>query len=117
VNRVGAAAWRILIVAAVFGVVLWLSDRYGVPDKMPGAALGWPLLFHILRASALLAALGVVLLVGWKALHGEFPVKFGQIEYPAKAVDERTQAATEAQEQRLRLLEAVVFGVRPPPQP
>jgi hypothetical protein len=114
IGVVASAAWRVALVFAVFGGVVWLSDRHGLPSPLPGAALGWPLLFHILRASAVLGGIGLVTLVGWRALHGEFPVKFGQLEYPAKAVDEHTRAATAAQEKRLQILEGVVLGVRPP---
>jgi hypothetical protein len=87
------------------------QDRNGA-DKLPAAALGWTLLFHVERATALLAATGVVLLVGWRATHGEFPVKFGQVEYAQKTAAAAADA-TSAQERRLRVLE-VLAGIRDP---
>ena len=55
----------------------------GAPPVLPGLALGWGLLFHIERAIALLTAIGGVGLVGWRAINGDYPVKFGNIEYAA----------------------------------
>jgi hypothetical protein len=77
-------AFRVLVVVAVFGAFVYVSEQAGVPTKLPGAALGWSLLFHLERAAAVLATTGVVFLVGWRAMHGEFPIKFGQVEYAQK---------------------------------
>jgi hypothetical protein len=107
--------FRMALVALVFGLVVLASDTAGIPEKLPGTAFGWVLLFHFLRASALLGVVGVVLLVGYRATRGEFPIKFGNVEYAVKEAAQKAEGATEAQEQRLRLLEAEVFGI--PPQP
>jgi hypothetical protein len=57
-------AVRTVVVALVLVGVATGSDAYGAPAALPGAALGWPLLFHFERASALLATIGLVLLIG-----------------------------------------------------
>lgn len=43
--------------------------------------MGSVLLLHIERAAVALGAIGTVWLVGWRALHGHFPIKFGNVEY------------------------------------
>lgn len=96
----------------MFSGVVYVSERAGVPDKLPGAALGWNLLFHLERAAAVLGACGVVLLVGWRAMHGEFPIRFGNVEYAQQAAGAAAEA-TAAQERRLRVIE-VLNGIRDP---
>jgi hypothetical protein len=99
----------VLFAAAIVG-----SAIKGEPDPLPGAALGWPVLLHVERAAAILGAAGAVGLVGWKAAHGEFPIKFGALEYPAKEADAEAKKATAAQEERLQSIEAIL-GIGPPP--
>lgn len=84
----------------------------GSPDGLPSVALGWRLLFHVARATALLAAIGGVLVVGWRATRGELPVKFGQVEYAREAAGAVARAAAR-QERRIRVLEALQ-GLRDP---
>ena len=103
---------RAAAVLLVFGVAVYASHTHGVPTKLPGAALSWNLLFHIERAAALLGAIGAVLLVGWRATHGDFPVRFGQLEYAQKAAGAAAEVA-EAHERRIRVLE-VLNGIRDP---
>ena len=115
---------------AVLGVVvvaatIWSACR-GAPSKLPGAALGWAPLFFIERAGALLGAVGVIALVGWRALHGRFPIRFANIEYADEVKASATtveahegllkaaEAIDEAHEQRLKLIEAVL-GLADPP--
>ena len=105
-------AGRALVVVVVFGGLVYVSEKAGVPDNLPGAALGWNLLFHLERAAAVLATAGVVLLVGWRAMHGEFPIKFGQVEYAQKQAA-AAAGVTEAHERRLRVVE-VLNGIRDP---
>ena len=76
------------------------------------ASLGWTFLFHVERAAGLMAAVGIVLLIGWRAMHGEFPIKFGNIEYEKRAAD-ATAGTAASQESRLRILEAL-SGLRDP---
>ena len=104
--------FRVAVVLGVFGVLAAISEDAGVPNKLPGAAFGWNLLFHLERAAAVLATAGVVLLVGWRAMHGEFPIKFGQVEYAQKQA-EAAAALNQAQERRLRVLE-VLNRIRDP---
>lgn len=106
--------------AIVFAVAIYLSHRAGLPEKLngspdelPSVALGWRLLFHVVRATALLAAVGVVLLVGWRATKGEFPIKFGQVEYAAREAAGEAALAAASQERRIRILE-VLQGIRDP---
>jgi hypothetical protein len=109
-------AWRVMSVAAVFALVIYVSHNHGLPTQLPGAALGWPLLFHMERAAALLGTLGIVLLVGWRALRAEFPIKFGNVEYAVKEAAARADEASEAHERRIQFLEAYA-EIGPPPQP
>ncbi len=97
--------------ALVFGLAFIGSVAYGSPARLPGAALGWSLLLHVERASAVLAILGAVWLVGWRALHGRFPIKFGHVEYEDELA--ASAATVEAHERRLKLIE----GYLPPEQP
>lgn len=101
-----------LVLAGVFGGAIYLSTQATIPDPLPGAALGWTLLFHIERAGAVLGAVGIVVLIGWRALSKEFPIKFGNVEYAEKAASE-AEEASESQERRIQWLEALA-GIRDP---
>lgn len=115
----------VVLAIVVVAVVAWSALR-GAPPTLPGAALGWAPLFYVERAGALMGAVGVIVLVGWRALHGHFPIKFGNIEYAeelkasATTVEahegllKATEAIDEAHEQRLTLIEAVL-GLADPP--
>lgn len=91
---------------ALFGLVVWASHRHGAPTPLPDLALGWALLLHVERAAALLAVTGAVMLIGWRALHGDFPSRFGQIEYAVEEAAADTRAVVAGLEERLRLLES-----------
>jgi hypothetical protein len=109
------------VVKALAGVFLLaaatgISYSAGAPGHLPGAALDWRLLFHVERAAAALAILGGVWLVVWRGLHGEFPIKFGNLEYAAKEAAANSEEATEAQELRLQLVEAILGIADPPPE-
>jgi hypothetical protein len=51
----------------------------GAPRPYPSVALGWGLLFHLERAGLLVGILALFVLVSWRALQGDLPIKFGQI--------------------------------------
>jgi hypothetical protein len=75
-------------------------DVHGA-ETLPGVALGWRLLFHIERASAVLGATGTALLIAWRGAHGEWPIKFGNLEYAPKETVEVTADMISALNERL----------------
>ncbi len=96
--------------AAVAGALLYVvlvawSHSYSEPRELPGAALGWPFLLHVERAALLLAVLGAVALVAWRGLHGEFPIKFGQVEYAAQEAAAEAAQIAAVHEHWIRTLE------------
>lgn len=101
------------ILLIVFAAAVYVSTRASVPASLPGVAMGWTALFHIERAGAMLGAIGIVALIGWRALSGEFPMKFGNVEYPAKEAAAAAEAVSASQERRIRVLE-VLMGTRDP---
>lgn len=94
------------LVAALFASAICSSTRATVPHLLPGVALGWEALFHVERAGAILGAIGVVLLIAWRALSGEFPIRFGNVEY-AKKVTSEAEEVSASQEYRLQALEVI----------
>jgi hypothetical protein len=98
-------ALRVAAIAVAFGAAVGLSYVHGAPPVLPGAALSWSLLFHIERAIGLLAALGVVFVVGWRAIDGEFPVRFGNVEYAVESTAAETDLALARLEKRVDNLE------------
>ena len=109
----GAKILKGAIVIAIFAGMVYASDRAGVPDSLPGAALGWVALFHVERAGAMLGAVGIVLLIGWRALSGEFPIKFGNLEYEVKEAASQAGEVADSHDRRIRALE-VLEGIRDP---
>jgi hypothetical protein len=103
-----ADAARITAIAGLLAVMTVASHRGGVPADLPEVALDWRILFHIERAAALLATVGLVVLVGWRALRGELPTKLGQVEYRVERASADSKAATEELENRVAALEAVI---------
>lgn len=69
--------------------------------------MGWKALFHVERAGAMLGAVGVVLLIAWRAISREFPIRFGNVEYATRDVTSEAEEASGSQEYRLRLLEVL----------
>lgn len=102
--RFGAAA-------LLFVLSIYVSHHVGVPrdsrgtPSLPAVALGWPLLFHVERASALLGAIGLVLLVAWNGVHGIWPTKFANLEYAPKQTVEVTAKALDELSSRLKEVE------------
>ncbi len=60
----------------------------------------------------MLAVLGTVWLIGWRALHGHFPIKFGNIEYADEL--KASTKTVDAHEERLKLIEDFLELVEPP---
>ena len=72
---------------AVAAASLIASYGAGAPKPYPGVALGWGLIYHVERAGLLLGFVALFVLVVWRALNLEFPIKFGQIlEYAPREV-------------------------------
>jgi hypothetical protein len=99
-------ALRIGGVLFLLGLVVAWSNPSGAPAQLPGIALDSVLVFHVERATALLAIIGAVVLVGWRALQGDFPFRLGQVEYEVRHAA-KTRAMLELHEDRLRVLEAL----------
>ncbi len=97
--------------AGLFASAVYLSTQARVPEMLPGVALGWEALFHVERAGAMLGAIGVIMLVAWRALAGDLPVRLGSIEYAAKEAAIDTEELSQSHEPRIRLLEALA-GLR-----
>jgi len=108
-ERIGKGA----VVGLVLTVAIYASTHAAIPDPLPGVALGWTALFHVERAGAMLGAIGVVALIAWRALSGEFPIKFGNVEYAAKEAAAEAEEISASQERRIRALEVLV-GARDP---
>ena len=106
-----AKTFNALVVLTIFAIAVAASVKGGTPAILPGAALDWEVLFHIERAAAVLGAIGLVLLIGWRAMSGEFPIKFGNVEYAVESAATKAEQAAEEQEHRIRVLE-VLAGVR-----
>ncbi|MGP0102929.1 MAG: hypothetical protein ACLPUT_15080 [Solirubrobacteraceae bacterium] len=103
----------VLAVVAVAAAVL-ASERFGTPAHLPGIALGWPLLLHLERGSALVAAIGIIGLVLWRGAHNEWPESIGNfLKYAPKAAVQETAEAFAEQEERFAILEELLGGSRP----
>jgi len=61
----------------------------------------------------LLGLAAAATLVGVRATRGRFPVRFGQIEYPANDIGGRETVVSDAHEERLRFIEGVL-RIAPP---
>lgn len=103
---------KVAAVGLVLALAVYASAESGTPKQLPGVAMGWDALFHVERAGAILGAIGLVVLIGWRAMHGEFPVKFGNVEYAVKEAASEAKELGALQERRLRTLE-VLAGIRP----
>jgi hypothetical protein len=90
------------------GLALCSSLLAGTPSDLPPIAMGWSLLFHVERATALLAAISTVLLIGWRASRGDFPVRIGQVEYAVREAARDVALREDALEERLRRLEILM---------
>lgn len=100
---------RRLVGLACFLLSLAASGLLGLPSEgqMPEIALGWPLLLHIERAVAAMGLIGFALLIIWRAGRGEFPIRFGQIEYEARVAGE-VEDALGGHERRITHVEQIL---------
>lgn len=64
-----------LLAGIVFISALILSLIHGAPDSLPSAALDWPLLLHIIRASIVAGLVGAGALIVVRLWAGELPTK------------------------------------------
>lgn len=103
--------WRVGLVSVLIASGGFVSAAYGIPAEAPAASLGWPLLLHLERSVAFLGLLVMALLVGVRATRGTFPVKFGQVEYPAERVDRREETVVDTYDKRLRVIERALTGL------
>jgi len=87
-------------VVAYAGVVL-ASVLYGTPARLPGVALGFPLLLHLERAAAVVGAIGAVLVVAILTRHGYLPSQLGNIGYPAVGRQHELERRVAELQQRL----------------
>ena len=94
--------------AVILAVVASVASGAPPQDELPDVALGWVVLLHAQRAGALLAVIGLIGLVAWRASRGQIPSRLGNIEYQ---LDENLSASQDL-EQRIWLLE-LFNGLRP----
>lgn len=97
--------WRPIPALVLLSLAVVLSSAAGTPSELPGVALGWPLLLHLERAAVLVAGSALLMLVGARATKGQFPFKFGQIEYAVEQAATRMNRTVDLHEQRLEVLE------------
>jgi hypothetical protein len=97
-------SWRRKTAGAIIVLLLAAGSLIGslsaaAPRPYPGVALGWGLLYHVERACFLLGVVALFVLIVWRALKAEFPIKFGPLlEYAPKEalqLSDRMQASLE----------------------
>src|ERR1700690_2940175 len=77
--------WRgwLIVIPGIYAGGFVASVLYGAPAKLPGGALGFPVLLHLERAGAVLAAVSVVSTFAHMTSLGHLPSQFGNmIGYP-----------------------------------
>lgn len=106
-------ALGLLVFLAAAAGALAASYSAEASKPYPGVALGWGLLYHVERAGLLLGIAALFVLVTWRALHGEFPIKFGQIlEYAPREVLPLFERMQENLEERVATIEDEI-GIGP----
>ncbi|MFN8113284.1 MAG: hypothetical protein U0R51_08785 [Solirubrobacterales bacterium] len=73
--------------------------------ELPDVSLGWPILLYLERAAVAVGILGFTVLIIWRAGRGEFPVRFGNVEYEARSVASQMDEGIEVLELRIEQLE------------
>jgi hypothetical protein len=109
---------RFRAAVAVFVACVVASAIVGEPTNkageidLPDVALGWDVLFHLLRASAVLGATGTVLLIAWRGARGEWPIRFGNVEYAPREAIEVTADVIAKLNERVELMESRLDDAR-----
>jgi hypothetical protein len=73
----------LLAIPSAYAVAVGASVLYGMPAKLPGVALGLPLLLDLERAAAVLVVTAGVLIFALLTSRGHLPTQFGNVAYPA----------------------------------
>jgi len=73
--------WRgwLVVVPGIYVAGLVASVLYGTSAKLPGVALGFPVLFHLERAGAVLAVVSGVAIFAYMTSLGHLPSQFGNV--------------------------------------
>lgn len=111
-------AW-LLVIPAAFSAALAGCWLYGTPSKLPGVALGLPLLLNLERAAGVLATIAAVLIFAYLTSRGLLPTAFGNVSYPDGArqhqieehiaeLDDRVQRRLEPLEQGTKTANAAL---------
>ncbi len=105
-------AW-LLAIPSVYVVAVVGSALYGTPAKLPGVALGLPLLLDLERAASVLAVTAGVLIFALLTSRGHLPTQFGNVAYPAMGrQQESTRHIIELDQRLERRLVPLEDGVR-----
>jgi hypothetical protein len=96
-----------VIAAAITALVVSIVE--GRPARLPGVALGSPILLHAERALALLAVTAAAASIVVQAARGRLPIELSTsgLRYEAEAADNTAAAMAELQEQFDELVEIV----------
>ncbi|MFN8151498.1 MAG: hypothetical protein U0R24_10300 [Solirubrobacterales bacterium] len=77
------------VVSALALALAMLSSLIaGTPRSLPEIALGSAPLLHVERAAAVLALLGMTLVIVWRASRGQLPIRFANVEYESEVAAE-----------------------------
>lgn len=96
--------WRgwLIVIPGIFTAGFVTSVLYGVPDKLPGVALGFPMLLDLERAGAVLAMAAVVSIFAYMTSLGHLPSQVGNvIGYPAADRQHELERWTEELDQQI----------------
>jgi hypothetical protein len=89
----------VALAVAVAAILVSLAE--GIPDGLPGVALGSTVLLHAERALALFAVVIAALSVVRQATRGRLPIEFSTsgLRYEAEAADDMAAAVADLQAQ------------------
>ncbi|MGA9875393.1 MAG: hypothetical protein WBQ21_06250 [Solirubrobacteraceae bacterium] len=96
--------WRgwLILIPGIFIAGFVASVLHGVPAKLPGVALGFPVLLDLERAGAVLAVAAVVSIFAYMTSLGHLPSQVGNvIGYPAADRQHELERWTEELDQRI----------------